>query len=528
MMLRRIDNDERGMALITVILVMFVLLAITTAYLSYSSGAEPLARRDQDWNAALSAAEGGIDDYIFRLNQNPAYWRYSSTNLPPDGNTAFTGWSTLTGSTVSQFRYTPDTSSVTANGTLKLTASGKVGSAIRTLVATIRQRTFLDYLYFTDYETKDPASYNTGSPDFDQLTPTQAQTLCALHYYEGRDSQCTDIAFGSRDVINGPLHSNDAILISGTPTFNGPVTTAWNDPAGLRYRGTGTPTFANAGDPKLVAPLSVPQSDSSIKSAADAALGGTGCLFTGPTTISFNSNGTMNVNSPFTKSSNCPRGTNVAMPANGVIYVQNVPTVTTDPNYTSGCPYTNNSPVGYPITGDITTYGCRNGDAFVQGTVKGQVTVATENNIMIVGNTQYASGTTGSDLLGLVANNYVEIYHPASCDQNGNCTNLNVSGGQPFNNPVIYAAILSVQHSFFVQNYKLGTALGNLNVTGSIAQRYRGIVGTFGTQGATSGYNKAYVYDQRLKYEEPPHFLVPVASAWQSVGWSEVAPAYTG
>ena len=31
----------------------------------------------------------------------------------------------------------------------------------------------------------------------------------------------------SGDVINGPLHSNDAILLCGGPTFNGKVTTSW-------------------------------------------------------------------------------------------------------------------------------------------------------------------------------------------------------------------------------------------------------------------------------------------------------------
>ena len=43
-------------------------------------------------NASLAAAEAGIDDYLFRLNQDGAYWRYGP---PPDaegtgGNDAFT------------------------------------------------------------------------------------------------------------------------------------------------------------------------------------------------------------------------------------------------------------------------------------------------------------------------------------------------------------------------------------------------------------------------------------------------------
>ena len=45
----------------------------------------------------------------------------------------------------------------------------------------------------------------------------------------------------------------------------------------------------------------------------------------------------MNVVSPFTRSSNCSHRNNLALPANGVIYVQNVPSATADPNYTAGC-----------------------------------------------------------------------------------------------------------------------------------------------------------------------------------------------
>ena len=66
----------------------------------------------------------------------------------------------------------------------------------------------------------------------------------------------------------------------------------------------------------------------------------------GPTRIKLNSNGTMTVNSPFSKNTNnssCPlNGTTGPLPTDGVIFVQNVPSTTTDPNYTDGCPYSVN------------------------------------------------------------------------------------------------------------------------------------------------------------------------------------------
>jgi hypothetical protein len=52
--------------------------------------------------------------------------------------------------------------------------------------------------------------------------------------------------------------------------------------------------------------------------------------------------------------------------------------------------------------------------------------------------------------------------------------------------------------------------MGTLEVNGAIAQKFRGAVGTSGG----TGYFKNYVYDDRLRYEAPPHFLNPVQSAW--------------
>jgi hypothetical protein len=78
-------------------------------------------------------------------------------------------------------------------------------------------------------------------------------------------------------------------------------------------------------------------------------------------------------------------------------------------------------------------------------------------------------------------------------------------------NPWIYAAILSTSHSFLVDNYNCGNNLGNLNIYGAIAQKFRGIVGTVGG----SGYIKEYIYDERLATDEPPYFLAPLKAGWK-------------
>ncbi len=608
-MLRRIRRDEGGFVLVVVVLSLIFLLMLVTSVLSYSIGSQNISRRDQDWNAALSAAEAGVDDYIFHLNQDGSYWQYSDSNPPPDGNDAFTDWVSVPGpASDAYYRYSVDTSNIAVDGTVKVTSTGMVNDVTRSVEASVRRKNFLDYLYFTDYETKDPAAYGSG----DDYTPTQAQTYCAKHYYEGRDiagrvdfagdsdgNTCTEITFISQDTINGPLHTNDALRVSGSPHFNGETSTSWDGNGGSTlYWGGGTPVFANAGDPVYADALTMPPSNIELKQETQSAFGGTGCLFTGPTAIKLNADGTMDVISPFSRSINCSvsmnpntnlyyteassngfRITRMAQPANGIIYVQAVPSTSSDANYTSGCPAamtrpqigqsstTIAHPLGFPQRFDITPaswYGCRAGDVFLQGTLNGRLTIAADNNIVLFGSTSYASGAGGDDILGLVANNYVEIYHPVRndgttssppCDgvKSDNSCNLRIPGtstsattpslfsgttpgtstmatvltSRALRNPTFYGPVLTVQHSFRVQNYSygLGSTLGNLSIFGAIAQRYRGPVGTFSGGSISSGYAKAYSYDQRLKYDSPPKFLNPVASAWQVVTWSECKTA---
>ena len=239
------------------------------------------------------------------------------------------------------------------------------------------------------------------------------------------------ICFVTGDTINGPLHSNDTLSINGSPRFNGKATTAYTGAMscsasttytwrwyGLAGRGD-TPQF-QSGDPEAVPILTLPTTNTAIKTETDRAAGKTGCLYNGPTRIVLNSSGTMTVTSPFTTSSTYAPcvGTNVALPTNGVIYVQNAPST-----QTATCTGSQNR-LGYPISGDVTSYGCRDGDVFVSGTLRGRLTIAAENNIVIVANTTYqTTGASSTDMLGLVANQFVQVYHPV----NSSGTNLSDS-----------------------------------------------------------------------------------------------------
>lgn len=153
-----------------------------------------------------------------------------------------------------------------------------------------------------------------------------------------------------------------------------------------------------------------------------------------------------------------------------------------------------------------------NGNVFVKGTLSGKLTIAASNNIYITGNITYSNPT--NDMLGLIANNWIYINH------------YNQSGKDVAPSSItIKAALFVLQNSFGFEAYADGPAKNTLTVIGSIAQAYRGPVGTFIPGGSiVSGYKKDYWYDKRMLYNEPPHFLPPLNAGFEITSWEEVPP----
>jgi len=124
------------------------------------------------------------------------------------------------------------------------------------------------------------------------------------------------------------------------------------------------------------------------------------------------------------------------------------------------------------------------------------------------------AATSGNSVVGLVASNSVVVYHPVNAAGN-NLTTITDRN--------IYASIQTLQHSFWVQSYNQGTSLGVLRVRGSIAQKWRGIVGT---GSGTTGFFKDYGYDTRLTYASPPYFPQWTNAVWGSKTTGELKAAY--
>ncbi len=276
-------------------------------------------------------------------------------------------------------------------GTFRIRSTGYSGNAKQSVVVAYKQASFLDYVYFTQLETSDPVSYGFPNPSA-ALTGAYAQ--CELFRREGRMSQpipnsggqnCTQIVFVTGDDIDGPLHTNDDLLICGGPSFGrssadvievSAPPTGWSSGCG----GGANPNFV--GPFATNAPvLTPPPTNGELRNIA-----GPPATYTGQTTISLSGSSMTITNGG---STNGP----LPIPSNGVVYVQNGAGCTS-----SYSPFT----ATYPPTS-----GC--GNAVVQGSgYTSQLTIAAENDIII----QDDITRSGNGLLGLIANNFVRIKHP--------------------------------------------------------------------------------------------------------------------
>jgi Tfp pilus assembly protein PilX len=514
-------RDERGFTMLISLAVLVITMLIVGATYIAVTGDTHLSRNDLDQKRAYAAAQAGIAQYSYELNQNVNYWETCA--VPPaasvpgstdSGSTEYYSVSLLTASTSTSSSCDPnnaistmiegtDLSGTTtlnpAAGTFRVKSvgwSGPTGTTAlasctvgagcvqRTIVAQFKRQSFLNFVYYTDYEVLDPV---TVSPE-----PTD----CEAHY-GSRGSDCasdnlTPINFITGDTINGPMHSEDTVAVCGSPTFGRSSADAI-EVAGISSEGQGNcanPTIKGTLNESANS-LTPPPSNAQLLNVAQS----NGQVYTGRTTIALNSGGYTVTNANVNSGAATPE----SYPQNGVIYVQT--------NSSHGCGI-NYTPFNPSYTSD--TY-C--GNVYVSGTYGANLTIASDNDIIISGNLTTASPS--STLLGLVANYFVRIYHPLSgtrYNSFGSCgSSYNQSGFTPVT--TIDAAILAVAHSFIVDNYDCGASLGTLNVDGAIAQLFRGPVGT-GNGYNSTGYLKNYNYNDTLASIEPPYFLNPVSAAW--------------
>ncbi len=552
----RAASDQRGFTMVTVVLTMSVLSMFAVAAWGAATGDIPGARKDQDRKRALSAAQAGIDWYAYRLRVNPDYWVKCADDT--DDNAPLTlegppkagpsGWRTIAGGSA---KFRVEILDITKNGVsvpcsaadpwntalqkgfLRIRATGFANGNYRSVIANLQQASeFVKYVYFSNWETMDPQISGVTALAGD------GKSICDRPRSQ-RDvatgsPKCVQIQFGSGDEINGSLHTNDETVYACSATFgrdSGDVfettTNAWYVGGGSGYSCSGGPPVFKA-TRKKVSHVDLPAGNQTLDQLATPAY-----TFNGQTCLDFHNDevwvyraGGITVgHTPWSQtdpatgrgSIKCDGVKEVLpLPDNGVIYVRSA-------GGQCQVNYGRNARTSY-----TNSESC--GDVAVQGQYGSGITIGAQNDIIINGDLTRVGGSDA--LLGLIANNYVRVYHPMTGDP----------FGQPFdaNNPCnglgdvsypavneIDASILSLHHSFQVDNYGCGSALGTLSLTGSIAQYYRGTVGVFRGSGSSSGYVKDYQYDDRLLRSQPPYFLAPanVEGRWKINRRSEERPA---
>lgn len=282
---------------------------------------------------------------------------------------------------------------------------------------------------------------------------------------KGRD---TPVYFTSGDQITGPCHTNGNYNISGDPIFRDVISSAENF---INYLHGGppadNPTFTE-GIQLGVDEIPMPSKALDLRTAAVQQ----GYHFEGPTTIVLNASGTMTV----TNDKLSPNTQTMALPANGAVFVT----------------------------------GARAGENLnVSGTLKGQLSIGTNRDLIIDGNITYATDPRidpdSTDVLGLIAEKDVVIAQGAS-PRGGDLT--------------IQASLMAMDDSFYVDSWD-SEIKGTLNMYGGIIQDRRGPIGTFDsrTNQKVSGYTKNYIYDSRLRTLPPPFY--PTTGDYVGLSWRE-------
>jgi hypothetical protein len=523
-------SAEHGFTMAAVMLILLATSILGAAAFAVVGTDIPFARDAQDRKQAYAAAEAGIEYYLYQLTRDNDYWtNCDDVEDPGDGQPSPVNeedpgegrtWRTLANSEAKfSIELLPaegaaecvkgqeETMLDEHSGSFRIRSTGVSRGVKRSIVTTLRRTSFLDYLYFTDFEASDPNSFASAT---DQNT---ARTYCVQYRQVRNQVQwCRDnvnITFPRWDAIRGPLHTNDDLLTCGSPDFGRPGEEDVIEVHGPAPGGY-TPSGGSgcSGSPDFFGPvrqpaehLPVPSSNTALMQAANPAY-----VFSGKTEITFDGTSNMSV---VTYPGGVRTVTPMALPSNGVIYVRK----------NGACSLQAPRQIDYGVNGEW-----RCAILIVRGTYPKSMTLGSEDDILIDGDLR---ADASKPVLGLIANRFVRVKHDVSgaCGENNTSNTYGLPEHRVRQDYRIEAAILALKDSFVVDNYQCGNALGTLTVFGAIAQKFRGPVGTFSGTTLNSGYTKDYNYNDALRYRSPPYFLDPMQAAWRVIRANEQVPA---
>jgi hypothetical protein len=569
---------QDGITMMITIGVMFVTSLLLVSAFTAADGEIHLTSTDTAQKKAYYAAEAGIENYQNHLTEDGNYLSYCAE--PPVANPALnqagetdhretilneSGESTgeeyaiqlLPAESAPEKDRKCDPNSLVETmleektggpvGTFRIESTGYSGNVKRSIVATFRNANFVSFVWYTKFETGDPAVYGEpppGKPNY--------YIECAKFYGErpaqgGSPERCRNNFFITGESVNGPMHTEDHAGVCGSPVFGRNE----NDRIEFGHAvsdegysnegyGCGTPAPVFKGKhiaPKEVPSIEPPPGDEELKHIVEPAYeykGKTEIILEGSTMTVIKHVGS-------TTPGEEEKIIGVEYPPNGVIYV------TSENCSEAYSPFGPKPGYAGNELGRATDTKC--GNVYVHGEYTSSLTIAAENDIIINGNiltpvSEPSKIPTSNALLGLIANNFVRVYHPVvetypavsgKCKENGQkkvekynstlkaceytieaaaCDAPDAS--TDLYSPTIYAAMLAVKHAVIVDNFNCGEpTLGSLNIYGAVAGLYtNGFTGEFSGTSFLHGYPYNANYDDRLEVEEPPHFLNPIEASW--------------
>lgn len=511
---------EGGFTMIVALGVLLVTALLTAAVFSAINSDTALSRADLNGKQAYAAAQAAVQTYLYELNNNATtsqWWETCANDYagpaPAPGTTVGATYSyrpVLANGSVTCSTTDPVSSLIdTATGSLRLEFTGNAGGQSRTIVASFRTLSPLSFLWYTVHETVDPLALEAEG-----MSASNANQCNTFYWqYSGgatAPSYC-QINWVTGDQMNGPMYTQDQLLINsgGSPTFGrsgSQDVIASQEPTPGNANMCVLANCQNATFQGIVEPavsgsqrVNLPSDNANLLTDAQ----NHGVVLPGTTTLTINNGVATGYNCPGTTSSapNCTP-VSIDLASTPIFYATNA----------SGCSSSYNpANVTYPqLNGGGSLNGMYYGpcgDVYIEGTYNVPVTIAAADDVILTGSLLNATdprGTnpalTGPATLGLVANMYVRVAHT--------CQGWSAL---PTPTMTIDAAILTLQHSFYVDNYDCGARNApNLTVHGAIAQFYRGIVGT--TNGY--GYIKDYWYDNRLQLILPPYLFDLQNTEW--------------
>lgn len=521
-------RSQEGFSTVVVMATLMIGGLLAAVTFTQVTGGTTASAQNRDSKLAYAAAEAGLAWYQFQLDQDVSYWKDCTTQPQPapgvnapinqvGATAANRRWRTIPGATsrysidlLPAAGYTacsttsPDASMIDPiSASFRIRVTGEAGTQRRTVIATFRRASLIDFIWFTDYETLPPGSYPASQQ-------SDAAANCPRYVRSGRtesnSNPCLRIQFASFDKLKGPFHTNDEIQFCDAPQFGrnaaDKISISAPENRALEQMCSGGPARPNIlgtyqAGAKTITP---PSTNAKLEGLA-------GMTFTGKTEIELQDSGQMRVRNPNVNSGNWYL---TPPPANGVIFVK-----------ANGCstPYTR-----------LMRYNAANtcGDLYIKGKYKRSLTFGTAGDVIITGDLERGTGDSSS-LLGLVAQNFVRVYHRPTTNSSGtSCTGNDTSTIDnqvgTLNDVKIVAAMLALNGAFMADNWYCGAKLGTITVLGAIAQRWRGAVGT-GDASSGTGYAKDYTYDDLFRFREPPYFLDPVEASWRVVRTTEQRPA---